>query len=379
MNVQDKILRMESVRGKNHPLSMFREWLDTYLPEHKNIKKIQIGGTNGKGSTCQWMNLLLQKEGYAVGMFTSPHLICHTERIRINGVSIPLADWERIYDRFEPLFDSMHMTMFEMDLWMALAYFIEKKTDYALMEVGMGGRLDATTSLDYIASIITNVGKDHTEFLGDTLEEIASEKAGIFKEGVCSITSEDVCFSVLEREAEKKGVHLFKASYDISGFDTSMLAAYQMSNLSLALSTLDRLNLLDEKIIQDVIYSFGWAGRFMKVKENPDVIVDGAHNVPGIQALVRSAQGFKGHIYFSVLKEKDAQTMIEILKSLNCEITLVSFDSYRLYDLADLEKQFGLEIIDFDLMMDRIRCSEENCLVCGSLYFVGDVLKNINN
>ena len=370
---------MESVRGKNHPLSMFREWLDIYLPEHKNIKKIQIGGTNGKGSTCQWMNLLLKREGYTVGMFTSPHLICHTERIRINGVSISLADWERIYDRFELLFDSMHMTMFEMDLWMALAYFIERKIDYALIEVGMGGRLDATTSLDYMASIITNVGNDHTEFLGDTLEKIAIEKAGIFKEGVCAMTSEEVCFSILEREAEKKGVRLYKASYDVSGLNTSLLVSYQISNLRLALSTLHWLGLLNESIIQSVIDSFGWDGRFMRVKENPDVIVDGAHNVPGIQALVRSVQGFRGRIYFSVLKEKDAQKMIEILKSLNCEITLVSFDSYRLYDLEKLENQFGLEIIDFDLMMDRIRQTKVDCLVCGSLYFVGDVLKNINN
>lgn len=377
MNVQDKITKMESVRGKNHPLDEFKSWLDTYLPEHKDMKKIQVGGTNGKGSTCQWMRLFLQKEGYTVGMFTSPHLICHTERIRVQGENISLEDWQRIYDQYESLFLEKKMTMFEMDLWMAIAYFLERKVDYALIEVGMGGRLDATTALDYEATLITNVGMDHTEYLGDTLEKIAKEKAGIFKKESLALTSEVDCFDVLQQEAKRKGVILRKAEYDISNFDFSNLAKYQKTNLELALTTLDALKLLDTEGIQDVIASFAWDGRFMKVKENPDVIVDGAHNVPGIQALVQSAQGFQGHIYFSVLREKDAESMIEILKSLNCPITLVHFDSYRLYDLDELEKHFGMKIIDFEQLMTILRAPCQNCLVCGSLYFVGDVLKNL--
>lgn len=377
MNVQDKIIKMENARGKNHPLSEFRSWLDLYLPAHKDLKKIQIGGTNGKGSTCQWMHLILQKEGYQVGMFTSPHLISHTERIRINNENISLADWERMYDQYAELFEEKHMTMFEMDLWMSLAYFLERKVDYALMEVGMGGRLDATTALDYEATIITNVGKDHTEFLGNTEAEIAHEKAGIFKEGTLAVTSEVPCFSVLQAEAAKKGNILYPAEYDLSSFDLSNLAVYQKDNLRLALTTLDKLNVLDVSVLADVIVEFMWAGRFMKVKSNPDVIVDGAHNVPGIQALVQSAQDFHGHIYFSVLKEKDAETMIEILETLQCPITLVHFDSYRLYELSELEEHFGLKVISFEALMDILRNPTEDCLVCGSLYFVGDVLKNL--
>ena len=379
MNVQDKITKMESARGKNHPLAEFRSWLDAYLPAHKQMKKIQIGGTNGKGSTCQWMHLILQKEGYRVGMFTSPHLVIHTERIQMQGENISLDDWQRIYDQYEPLFIEKKMTMFEMDLWMAIAYFIEQKADYALIEVGMGGRLDATTALDYEATIVTNVGKDHTEFLGDTVEKIAVEKAGIFKPGSLAITSEVACFDILKEEACRKGVVLHAADYDLSNLNLSHLAAYQSSNLQLALTTLSLLGLLRFDGLDEVIASFVWNGRFMKVKENPDVIVDGAHNVPGIQALVKSAQGFHGHIYFSVLKEKDAQTMIEILESLQCPITLVHFDSYRLYDLHELEKQFGMRVIDFDQLMAVLKAPEQDCLVCGSLYFVGDVLKNLQN
>lgn len=379
MNVQDKITKMESARGKNHPLSQFRQWLDAYLPAHALLNKIQVGGTNGKGSTCQWLRLFLQKEGYQVGMFTSPHLICHTERIRVNDDCISLSDWERIYDQYADLFESKHMTMFEMDLWMAIAYFIEQDVDYALIEVGMGGRLDATTSLDYLATLITNVGKDHTEFLGDTLEEIAIEKAGIFDADALALTSEKSCFSVLEAEAEKRHAFLNVADYDVEKFDLSSIVTYQKENLQLALTALDYMGLLDESIVQDVIDRFGWDGRFMKVHSYPDVIVDGAHNVPGIQALVKSACGFQGHIYFSVLKEKDAHRMIELLETLHCPITLVHFDSYRLYQLSELEEEYHLPVIDFEECVQILKNPNEDCLVCGSLYFVGDVLKSLSD
>ena len=379
MNVQEKIAKMERARGKNHPLAQFRQWLDLYLPEHASLQKIQVGGTNGKGSTCQWLRLLLQKQGYRIGMFTSPHLICHTERIRINEDCISLSDWERIYDQYVDLFESKHMTMFEMDLWMAIAYFIEQDVDYALIEVGMGGRLDATTSLDYLATLITNVGKDHTEFLGNTVEEIAVEKAGIFDADALALTSEKNCFSVLEAEAEKRHAFLNEADYDMSGLDLSRLAMYQKENLQLALTTLDYMALLDDTLVQEVIDAFCWDGRFMKVHSNPDVIVDGAHNVPGIQALVDSAYGFQGRIYFSVLKEKDAHKMIELLETLHCPITLVHFDSYRLYQLSELEEEYHLPVIDFEECVQILKNPKESCLVCGSLYFVGDVLKSLSD
>ena len=377
MNVQEKIQKMESARGKNHPLSMFRAWLDAYVPDYKKLKMIQIGGTNGKGSTCQWMNRILQKEGFKVGMFTSPHLVTHQERIRINERLIPLEDWERIYDRYVRLFEEKHMTMFEMDLWMALVYFVEQEVDYALIEVGMGGRLDATTALDYIAKAITNVGKDHMEFLGNTVEEIAVEKAGIFRENIPVYTSERRCFEVLKQEAVKVKTPLYLAEYDLTGLDLSSVASYQKENLRLALSILEGLKLLDSSVLPGVISSFNWDGRFMVLRKHPLLLVDGAHNMPGIQALVSSLSAFSGHIYFSVLKEKEAEDMINLLKTLKCPITLVDFDSYRLYDLTELKKRFELEIIEFEELIDLLQTTNENSLVCGSLYFVGDVLKNL--
>lgn len=125
MNVQEKINKMENCRGKNHDLLEFRQWLTDAMPNHTALKKIQVAGTNGKGSTSIWLRDLLMRKGYKVGVFTSPHLIHHTERIRVNDTCITLADWERIYDQYEELFLLHKMTMFEMDLWMSMAYFIE--------------------------------------------------------------------------------------------------------------------------------------------------------------------------------------------------------------------------------------------------------------
>lgn len=142
----------------------FRSWLNEAMPEHKQLKKIQVGGTNGKGSTVAWMNQLLTKSGYKVGAFTSPHLVTHFERIRIGNTYISAADWQRIYDQYADFFEAKAFTMFEIDLWMAIAYFLEQKVDIALIEVGLGGRMDATTALDYQLLLITNVGLEHTEF-----------------------------------------------------------------------------------------------------------------------------------------------------------------------------------------------------------------------
>lgn len=387
MNVQDKIKKMENKKGKNHDLVLFRKWLDEYLPEHKSLKKIQVAGTNGKGSTCKWLSMFLHSEGYKTGMFTSPHLISHTERIQIDSKDISLEDWERIYDTWDTFFEEKQLTMFEMDLWMALVYFIEQNVDVAIIEVGLGGRLDVTTSLDYMATLITNVGLDHQEFLGDTLEQIAYEKSGIFKPNAIALTTEKdpACQKVMELVADYLNVMLgFVSLSDISktkdgykivynGVDYfAKIPEYQIDNMILALETLFVLGYsISSKHIQEVLDNFNWLGRFSVLREDPYVLVDGAHNVPGIKALVNEIQSFDGTIYFSVLKEKDASDMIEELKKLTKDIVLVRFDTDRLYPLEHL----GLPIIEFDELETIIKNTKENILLCGSLYFVGDVLK----
>lgn len=374
MTIQDKIHWMESIRGKNHPLSQFQVWLDRYLPSYHTLKLIQVGGTNGKGSTCQWLNLILEKEGYKVGLFTSPHLVSHSERIRINGIDISEKDWERIFDQYFSFFEQEHLTMFEMDLFIAIAYFLEQKIEIGIIEVGMGGRLDATTALDYIATLITNIGKDHMEYLGSTLPEIAKEKAGIFKKDTLALVYDTTYFSVMEQVAFEHGTSLLAADHDLSRYDISKLPKYQIENLVLALSALEELHLLKPAVVQDVIDTFTWEGRFTVLRENPLLIVDGAHNVPGMLALIRSLKDFHGVIYFSALKEKETQAMIELLLQLDQELVLVEFESERLCDLEQLAKRFHLKTISFEEMKNQLENTEKNALICGSLYFIGEVI-----
>lgn len=384
MKVQEKINKMENCRGKNHDLLEFRSWLTRALPQHIQLKKIQVAGTNGKGSTSIWLRDLLMKKGYKVGVFTSPHLVHHTERIRVNEKCISLMDWERIYDQYEELFESNKMTMFEMDLWMAMAYFLEKKVDYCIIEAGMGGRLDATTALDYKACLITNVGLDHTEYLGDTVEQIAYEKSGIFKPGIPALTTEmkPECQKVMELVADYMKTPLCFIDCqqtDVLRWNGMTFYVkpplYQAKNLALALETLNVLNIkLEEKEIQKVIDHFHWEGRFMVLQKNPLILLDGAHNVHGIKALIPSLSDFHGNIYFSVLKEKDAPHMIELLQTISKNITLVEISSARLYPLEKL----GLPIINMDELIKRLHHESKDCLLCGSLYYVGEVLEKWN-
>lgn len=373
MIVEEKIKKMENCRGKNHDLKEFRKWIDSALPEHKNLNKIQVAGTNGKGSTSIWLRDLLMEKGYRVGVFTSPHLVSHSERIRVNNECISLENWERMYDTYSELFDHYSMTMFEMDLWMSIAYFLEQKVDYCIIEAGMGGRFDATTSLDYLATLVTNIGLDHTEYLGDTLEKIAYEKAGIFKKGIPSLTTENDkgCRQVLKKVADEVGSPI--TFIDVQEIKTN-LPHYQISNLTLAIETLKTLGIqYTQNEIQDVMNHFSWDGRFMMIRKEPLILLDGAHNPHGIKALVQSLSDFKGKIYFSVLKEKDAKQMIELLKTVSSDITLVEISSYRLYPL----KQLGYPIITIPQLLEELKNTKCDSLLCGSIYFVGEVLENM--
>lgn len=375
MRYTELVQEMENKRGRNHDLNQFRSWLHEKGIRYQNCKMIQVAGTNGKGSTSMWLQKMLQKKGYTVGLFTSPHLVDHRERIRVNDYLISQNDWIDIYIRYASFFEERAMTMFEIDLWMAVVYFVEKDVDWAIIEVGLGGQRDATTALDYQATLITNIGLDHQEYLGDTIQDVARAKAGIFKKDVPALTTErkEECIEVFQKQARlvKTSLKIVPKS-EFGNYDWNGLPTYQKENFALALSTLEILGfILTSEQLQSIIKDFQWAGRFMVLRKEPLVLLDGAHNVHGIQALIDSLQNFKGRIYFSALKEKDAPKMISMLQMLGCPITLVDFDSYRLYPLEDLE----LPIISMEQLDTIIKTTQSSILLCGSLYFVGDILK----
>lgn len=393
MTLQEKIAAMESCRGHNRPLPALRRLLDQYLPEHKKLELIQVAGTNGKGSTSAWLSALLQKDGFQTGTFTSPHLVSHFERMAINGKPIPAADWEKIYDLWKPLFEKERFTMFEMDLWMALTWFISEGVDVAILEAGLGGRQDATTALDYKATLVTNVGLDHMEYLGDTKEKIAWEKAGVFSRNTPALTAESApeVLAVLQREASRIGTKLERVALagtesghfmhlaigsEFVDWDLLRVPRYQLGNFALALGAMESCGYpVHPEDVQEVIDHFCWPGRFEMLRSSPCLLLDGAHNVPGISALVQSLKVFSGNIYFSVLKDKQARTMIRHLQSLDCPLTLVAFDSCRLGDLEGLEKEFGLPVISIEQLMDTLQTTDTPALVCGSLYLIGEVKK----
>ena len=385
MNVYEKIEKMESKRTLNHDLKQLRDLANQTLPGHEALHKVQVGGTNGKGSTAKWLSLFYEEAGYKTGVFTSPHLVSHTERITINRQEISLEDWERIYDKYESLFDNYEFTMFEMDAWMAMAYFIEQKVDIAIMEVGLGGERDATTIFDYDAQVITNIGLEHQAILGDTIEEIAATKGFIFKSGIGLTTETNPnALRIMKDIADKNhcpltvvetpviyqdGICYVEWKGSLYPFD---LPEYQASNFYLALNTVDKLGILiTDQMIQNAIVSFEVKGRFTVLKEKPRIIIDGAHNIHGIKALVQSVKKWDGDIYFSVLKDKNAVAMLEELEKLGAKIELVRFDSYRLYPLEKL----GYPVIEMDTLKERLQTTNRNTLLCGSLYFIGDLLK----
>ena len=391
MDYKATIQYIETKKGLNHDLNQYRQWLNEQLPDHTQLPKIQVGGTNGKGSTVAWMNQLLSYQGVKTGVFTSPHLVTHRERIRIGKTMISEDDWMRIYQQYEAFFEKENLTMFEIDLWMAMAYFLEQKVDIALIEVGLGGRLDATTALDYNLVMITNVGLEHCVILGDTIEQISYEKAGIFKPGYVALTTETKpnAKKVMEQVAGYMGTLLGFVEIPFKETDDHQVIfewqdhtyvlhppKYQIYNLSLALEGLNYLGYtLKPDCVQSVIDHFHWAGRFTIARKDPLIILDGAHNKEGIEALVASLGHFDGHIYFSVLKDKKAKEMLNVLETLHCPITLVSMDTARLYDLQTL----NYPIINEKQLMVELQNTKDHTLVCGSLYFIGDFYKAFTN
>lgn len=369
---------MESCKGQNHS----QEWLKEHLPKSKGMRSIQIAGTNGKGSVVMWMEAMLEKAGYSSGVFTSPHLVEHTERIRLNKTPILWKEWEEIFDKYEDFFHEQNLTMFEMDLWMALDYFRKTRPDFLLMETGLGGSRDAVTAMDHEMAIITHIGMDHMALLGDSLEQIAHEKAGVIQKGrviLCAEPKEELK-QIFREKAEQEGCSIFFVKEELPDklIWPEALPDYQKINFCTALQAVRKLGIeLDEKQLQEVLDHFSFNGRFQKLRDDPLLLLDGAHNEDGILAVCKEVKRRNLHkVFFSVLADKQADKMIDDLRKAGADITLVSFESQRLADLHALKDKYDLELIDETELMERLRELEEPALICGSLYFAAHVLSH---
>lgn len=322
------------------------ETLDKHFGHpHRQFKSIHVAGTNGKGSCSHTLAAILQSEGYKVGLFTSPHLVDFRERIRVNGECISEQYIIDFVEKERRFFEPLHPSFFELTTALAFKYFAEQKVDIAIIEVGLGGRLDCTNIITPILSIITNISKDHTQFLGNTLADIAGEKAGIIKPGVPVIIGEDLPETrpVFQQKAQKENSPIIFAQDEnqqevqkaehINGkmeyttrtwgkLTGELCGDYQTKNMNTILNAVKYLTLIKNKGtsikygISHVTELTGLMGRWQKIQDKPLVICDTGHNVGGWQYLapqIKAQACRQLRIVFGMVDDKDVTTVMKML------------------------------------------------------------------
>lgn len=302
--------------------------LETHLGNpHQRLKYIHVAGTNGKGSTSHMLASVLQEAGYKVGLYTSPHLKDFRERIKINGIEITedfVCDFIHSNKTF---FEANDISFFEMSVGLAFAYFTKEQVDITIIEVGMGGRLDATNIITPLVSVITNIGLDHTQFLGNTLELIANEKAGIIKPEIPVVIGEYIpeTKAVFLAKAKENHAEIYFASETITvNYPSDLLGDYQTHNKKTVVQTLNVLNeqtgfKIHPKNIESgllkVVKNTGLLGRWQQLGESPKVICDTAHNKNGLEMVLNQIKKEKFeqlHIVLGVVNDKDLNEVLPL-------------------------------------------------------------------
>jgi len=294
----------------------------------QNLKCIHVAGTNGKGSTSHMLASILQEAGYKVGLYTSPHLQDYRERIKINGTEISEEFVCEFINANKAFFEANDISFFEMSVGLAFSYFDKEQVDIAIIEVGMGGRLDATNIITPLVSVITNIGLDHTQFLGNTLEAIAFEKSGIIKPKTPVVIGEytSETKSVFFANAKERNAEIYFASELISTtFPSDLIGDYQLHNKKTVLQTIAVLNSQNEfridqasieKGLMKVIKNTGLQGRWQQLGTAPKVICDTAHNKEGLSIVMQQIENEdfdRLHIVFGVVNDKNLDQILPLL------------------------------------------------------------------
>ena len=385
----------------------------------KKFKSIHVAGTNGKGSTSHMLASIMQSAGYKTGLFTSPHLKEFTERIRINGQEVKRKFVVDFVNRIRPLIEEINPSFFEVTVAMAFEYFAQEYVDIAVIEVGLGGRLDSTNIITPDVSVITNIGWDHKDILGDTLEKIAAEKAGIIKPGVSVVISErqtgiDEIFidRSLKVQAEIHfAVDRFSIiqkndgqniSYDITDAGKITLTDlhlplqgyYQRKNLAGVVAAIDILrgkgwNLSNEIVkegLLNVVSQTGLKGRWQKLSERPLMICDTGHNIDGVKeilAQIKALRFSKLHMVWGMVKDKEISDVLSVLpkdaKYYFCQASIP-----RALDAAELARQAGVKGLEGVVKPDvneAIREAKANASVDDMIFIGGStfVVAEIDN
>ena len=389
---------------------------------HLKLKVIHVGGTNGKGSTIAFLKKMLEKLGLRVGVFSSPYLIHYTDQISINGESIPETRLEDLMADYHSLLEGesadnlQGTTEFEIITAISYDYFASEQVDVAIMEVGMGGLLDSTNVCQPILTGITTIGLDHVALLGDTLEAIAEQKAGIIKRGIPLVTGRIApeALAVIDRIAEGKAAPrlAYGKDYQVSHqesvvtgevfdytsslrqgrFQTGLLGLHQIENAGMAIALLDAFckedgrELASNHLLAQALEETSWPGRLEIVSRNPSMILDGAHNPHAIKALLATLQerfaDYRKEILFTCIKTKALEDMLDLLGAMpDTELTLTHFDDSRATDESVLKEAAKSRNLSYqgwqDFLEQKLTDKKEEKqtvrIVTGSLYFLSQV------
>lgn len=368
---------------------------------HRSFRSIHIAGTNGKGSCSHTLAAILQEAGYKVGLYTSPHLIDFRERIRVNGQPVPEAYVIRFVEEERAFFEPLHPSFFELTTAMAFRYFAEEKVDVAVVEVGLGGRLDCTNIIRPDLCIITNISLDHVQFLGDTLEKIAGEKAGIIKPGIPVVIGETTPETrpVFQKKAEEVGAPIHFAEEEVKevhpDWEYELKGLYQDKNRRTLWAALPLLQeggyQISKSDIQAgfayVVELTGLMGRWQKLQEHPTVVCDTGHNVGGIQYIAEQLrrQVFRRlHIVIGMVNDKDVRGVLALLpREATYYFTQASVKrALPAGQLARLAAEAGLQGTCYPDVPSAVRAAQKESLpedfifVGGSSFIVADLLAN---
>ncbi|WP_270313772.1 bifunctional folylpolyglutamate synthase/dihydrofolate synthase [Vagococcus fluvialis] len=391
-------------------------------PQNK-LKTVHIGGTNGKGSTTTFLRCLLEEQGLRVGTFTSPYVECFNERIAINGEHISDERLVELVAAIKPIIDDMdtveslkNAVEFEILTAIMFQYFLEEKVDIVLVEVGLGGTYDCTNVITPLVSAITTIGYDHVDILGDTIEEIAAQKAGIIKENVPVVVGkvEEAAFEVISAYAKKMNSPVFRyqedftskyiqpdsewgevfnyrsSELDLSHVAISLLGKHQVDNASLAIRMYEliskelELPLSSKDIVKGLKKAF-WPGRMEKISDEPLIVLDGAHNDHAMKVMVNNLKTeFKGqhiHAIFGALSTKDISAMVRDLTSVpNLDLKVTAFDYPKAFTKEQYEELGLIAFTDWrEALAESLTelTGDDLILVTGSLYFISQVRETL--
>lgn len=381
----------------------------------KKIRTIHVAGSNGKGSTSAFIASILTEFGYRTGLYSSPHFVRFNERIKIGKEEIPDNFIAGFMDKHEKKIDELGLTFFEVTTAMAFEYFTHEKTDYAVIETGLGGRLDATNVLSPLAVVITSISLEHTNILGDTLEKIAFEKAGIIKRGVPVFTGSipEGAFRVIENKCNELNcdiynleeyvikrtntIELYTEEIEFDDFTMPLRGNYQKTNAALAGLVISKTFMSDdyahiEKGIRNVILNTGFQGRYEYFHNEPDIIFDSAHNPDGVKNfLTEFKKDYKGYekrtVIFAAMRDKAIGEMLEDLGHYFDEIRVTGIEYERAASVDELLKiagEKGIKVVaerDYhNYILGFLNKSRNECLVVlGSMYLLGELKSKLQN